>query len=83
MSGPQQSRVVKTITESPERDVDDVIEGAKTGEKITQIIVTLGQNASVSLQSYAKDEGTNKDDAARSLIEEGLSGKGYIKEEDE
>jgi len=82
MSGAQQTRVVKKMEEEPKADVDDVIEAAKTGEKITQIVVTLGAVLHRSLKQFAKDEGTTVDEAARSLIEEGLTGKGYPAEEE-
>jgi ParB family chromosome partitioning protein len=82
MSGPQQTRVVKKMEEEPSSDVDEVIEKAKTGEKITQIIVTMGAIQHQSLKQYAKDEGTKIDEAARTLIEEGLLGKGYKLEEE-
>ncbi len=80
MSGAQQSKLVKQIEEEPAASVDDLIEAAKTQEKITQIIVTLGATAHKGLSTYAKDEGTTMDDAARTLIEEALSGKGLLEE---
>ncbi len=81
MSGSQQKRIVKKIQERPTIDVDDVIESAKSGDKITQIVVTVGNVIHQSLKQYAKDEGSNMDDAALTLIEEGLLGKGYKVEE--
>lgn len=80
MSGAQQSKIVKDRAENPAVSVDEIIERAKTGEKITQILVTLTAGVHGSLQKYAKDEGTTLDDAARSLIEEGLSSKGFSEE---
>ncbi|MBN2564053.1 MAG: ParB/RepB/Spo0J family partition protein [Phycisphaerae bacterium] len=77
MSGAQQDRVVRKREDDPTADVSDVIEAAKTGEKITQIVVTIGTGLHQSLKQYAKDEDTSLDDAACSLIEEALSGKGY------
>jgi ParB family chromosome partitioning protein len=77
MSGVQQKRIVKTREDDPTSDVSDVIEAAKTGEKITQIVVTVGAGLHQSLKQYAKDAGTSIDDAASTLIEESLSGKGY------
>lgn len=44
------------------------------------MIVTLGSAAHKGLSTYAKDEGKTLDDAARTLIEEGLSGKGLMGE---
>jgi ParB family transcriptional regulator, chromosome partitioning protein len=81
MSGAQQTRIVKKLQEAPTSDVDDVIEAAKSGEKISQIVVTLGGVLHQGLKQYAKDEGTNIDEAALTLIEEGLTAKGYSVEE--
>jgi ParB family chromosome partitioning protein len=80
MSGAQQSKLVKQVAEEPAASVDQLIEAAKIGEKITQVDVTLGAMAHRALSEYAKDEGTTQDDAARTLIEEGLSRKGLLKE---
>jgi len=77
MSGAQQKRIVKNREEDPDADITEVIEAAKTGDKITQVVVTIGAALHQSLKQYAKDEDTNVDDAAGSLIEEALSGKGY------
>jgi len=80
MSGVQQSKLVKQIVDEPTASVDELIEAAKTGGKLTQINVTLGPSAHHGLSSYATDEGTTLDDAARTLIEEGLSLKGFLEE---
>lgn len=77
MSGAQQSRVVKTREEDPTKDVSEIIEAAKTGEKITQIVVTIGAELHQALKKFAKDEDTSVDDAAGSLIEDSLVSKGY------
>ena len=77
MSGAQQKRIVKDRKANPEAPVDDVIEGAKTGTKVTQIIVTLSVTVHTSLQSFAKSEGQNQDDAAATLIEESLQQRGF------
>ena len=57
--------------------VDDVIESAKTGTKVTQVVVTLSATVHSSLQSFAKEEGQTQDEAAATLIEEGLQQKGF------
>lgn len=82
MSEVQQSSVVKRRKKEPEGDVDEVIERAKTGEKITQIVVSMSANQHQSLKQYSKEEGCTIDEAARGLIEEGLAGKGYNVEEE-
>jgi ParB family chromosome partitioning protein len=77
MSGAQQKRIVKDRKSNPEAPVDDVIESAKTGTKVTQIVVTLSSTVHTSLQSFAKSEGQNQDDAAATLIEESLQQRGF------
>lgn len=80
MSGAQQKKIIKTATEKPSSSVDSMVEDAKGGGKITQIIVTIGETLHNSLNEYAKDEEMNQDDAAAMLIEDGLLSKGYMKE---
>jgi ParB family chromosome partitioning protein len=78
MSGAQQDRIVKKKAQEPEASADEIIESAKTGGKVVQVLVTLGQEVHKSLQSYAQAEGTSQDNAAADLISEALSGKGYL-----
>ncbi len=78
MSGAQQEKLKQERQESPETPVDDIIEQSKSGSKITQIVVTLSETSRSSLQQYAQAEGTTQDDAAGGLIQEGLSGKGFL-----
>jgi ParB family chromosome partitioning protein len=80
MSGAQQKKLVKKIEEDPTASKDELIEAAKSGDKIVQILVQLGAGAHQALSEYAKDEGTTLDDAARGLIEDGLNSKGLLEE---
>lgn len=77
MPGVQQDKLVKQRQEDPDTSVDDAIEEAKTGSKVTQVVVTLSSEVHKQLQAYAKAEEITQDDAARSLIEEALAGKGF------
>lgn len=76
MSGVQQAKLVQNIRDGADT-VEDAIENAKTGGKVTQITVTLTASVHKWLQSFASQEGTSQDDAAAGLIEEGLLGKGF------
>ena len=76
MSGVQQKDVVQKRQENPDADVDELIESAKTGSRIVQILVTMSGGAHAALKVYAKEEGTTLDDAARGLIESGLQSRG-------
>ena len=76
----QRKKIVEERKKHPERSVEDVIEGAKSGSRVTQIIVTVTHETHTALQQFARDEGTNQDEAAAALIEEALVGRGLIEE---
>ena len=78
MTGSQRKRVVRERHENPEKPVDDVIEDARTGSKVTQVIATVTQDVHSAIQQFAKDEGTNQDEATATLIEEGLVSRGLL-----
>ena len=78
MSGPQHQRIAKERKEHPERSVDDVIENAKTGSRVTQVVATVTRDTHRALQRFARDEGTNQDEAAVTLIEEALTERGLL-----
>lgn len=78
MSSANQRQLVDYRVLHPKRDIDEVIEHAKSGDKLMQISVTISDTINNALQRYAKDEGTNRADAAVSLIEEGLQNKGLL-----
>ena len=77
MSGAQRKNIQKKLIDSPSPSLDEVIEQAKSGEKVTQIVVTLGQQIHRSLTLFARAEGTTIDEAAAQLIENGLLGNEY------
>lgn len=77
MSGAQQRKLSQERKENPKASVDEVIEEAKTGSKVTQIVVTLTAEVHKSLQGYAEQEGMNQDDAAGTLIEQALQANGF------
>ena len=80
MSGVQRKKVAKDRKEHPEKSVDEAIERAKTGSKVVQINTTLTQDTHSALQQFAREEGTNQDEAAAVLIEEALTGRGLLEE---
>jgi hypothetical protein len=77
-SGIQQKKLVQVAQENPESDAAEIVVKAAEQPKITQILVTLGENVHRSLRQYAEDEGTTQDIAAAGLIEDALSQKGYV-----
>lgn len=78
MSGAQQSKIVESREQNPTVSSDQAIEDAKKGAKVTQVLVTLTSQIHGSLREYARAEDTSMDDAARLLIQGGLSEKGYL-----
>lgn len=80
MTGVQRKKITKERKEHPDRPVDDVIENAKTPANVMQVVATVTQDTHAALQRFAKEEGTNKNDAAVMLIEEALVGRGFLEE---
>lgn len=81
MSNPQRKKVGKSRKENPEKPMEEIIEEAKSGEKLMQMYVTLGHNAHKALQKYARSEAASQDAAAAGLIEDGLVNKGFLESE--
>jgi ParB family chromosome partitioning protein len=77
MSGAQQRKIQQAREENPAASTDAIIEQAKSGGKVTQIVVTLGQQIHRSLGQFANEEEISIDEAASQLIENGLSLNGY------
>ncbi len=78
MSNAAGKKFAKDISQaSPQKALDEVIEEAKTGAKITQIIVTLANTEVERLQHYSDTEGIDRDGAAGTLILEGLDRNGF------
>ena len=77
MTGAQQTNVVRKRKENPGGDISEIVEEAKSGAKVTQVVVTITANLHQCLKQFAKEEHTSIDDAASSLIEEALTSKGY------
>ena len=80
MSGAQQKKVVQERKKNPEKPVEDVIEAAKTGSKVVQIVATVTQDTHNAIRQFASEEGTNQDEATVALIEEALTGRGLLQE---
>lgn len=80
MTGAQRDKVVEDRQERPDKPVDEVIEDAKTGAKVTQIIATVTQSVHAALQQFAKEEDTNQPEAAAALIKEALIGRGLLED---
>ena len=82
MSDAQRRKIVKDRQDDPTLSADEAIEDAKSGGKITQVMVTLSSEVHAALGRYAKSEGANQDAAAAQLIRDGLFVHDYISEND-
>lgn len=80
MTGVQRKRIIQDRREHPDKPIDEIIEQARTGSRSVQIVVTVGRDAHTALQQFAREEGVNQDDAAATLIEEALAGRGFLEE---
>ena len=78
MSGPQRKSVVRQRKDNPEKPIDDVIETAKTGARVIQVVASVTQETHRAIQSFAADEKINQNDAVAGLIEEALTGRGLL-----
>lgn len=72
LSGAQQQKIVSEREKDNSLSAEQLIEDAKSGGRITQIVVTLSTEVRNSLQEYANQERTTVDDAAGKLIKDGL-----------
>ncbi len=78
LSGVQQKKIVTMQKERPEASVSEIIEEAKTTAKVTQVLVDLSGQMHAALQKFASDEEVSQNEAAATLIEEGLVSKGLV-----
>lgn len=78
MSGPQRKNVVQQRKDDPEKPIDDVIETAKTGARVIQVVATVTQDTHRAIQSLAREENVNQDEMVAGLIDEALSGRGLL-----
>jgi ParB family chromosome partitioning protein len=78
MSDAQRRKLVKERQDKPETTIADSIEQARTGSKITQMVVTLTSDSHGALQRFAKDQDVTQDEAAAGFIVEGLVSRGLL-----
>ena len=81
MSGVQRDRLVKERKKSPNKPIDEVIEQAKTGPRGNRLVLYVSQDTHTGIQRFAREESTSQDEAAIVLIEEALTGRGFLDEE--
>lgn len=78
MSSVQQRVLEKAALENTGASTEEIIEIGRKQPRVKEIKITISESLDQALSKYANDEGSNKDEAALSLIESGLSNKGYV-----
>lgn len=77
MPGVQRTKLVRARQRDSQADVDELIERAKSAEKVIQIIATVTEGVHTALRRVAVEERVNQDEAAAMLIEEALTHRGF------
>jgi len=80
MTNVQRKSIVKERKANKNSPIHDVIEQAKSGTRISQIVVTVTEDTHQAIRRFAKEEKITQDGAASTLIEEALSGRGLLEE---
>ena len=80
MTGPQQKKLAQERKKNPDRPIDDVIEDARTGSKVVQVVATVTQETHTALQQFAKAEEIKQDEAAATLLVEALIDRDFLEE---
>ncbi len=78
MSGPQRKNVVRERKQNPETPIEDVVENAKRGARVIQIIATVSRDTHRAIRTVAAEDKVNQDEAAAGLIEEALAERGLL-----
>jgi ParB family chromosome partitioning protein len=73
LSNQQRRSFVKVATEDPTESLEEKIEKGRKQPVLKQVVVTLEESLHKALQKFAHDESINQDEAAVTLIEDGLS----------
>jgi ParB family chromosome partitioning protein len=73
LSNQQRRSFVKVATEDPTESLEEKIEKGRKQPVLKQVVITLEDSLHKALQKFAHDESINQDEAAVTLIEDGLS----------
>lgn len=81
LSGAQTNAMIRAREDDPSRSAEDIIEEAKGGGKITQIVVTLTKDVHTAIGKYAIAHDTSADDAAGRLLREALQLNDFLEDQ--
>ena len=80
MTGVLRKRITQVREEHPEMTIDEVIERARSGSRVVQIVVSVTQSTHAAVQRFAIEEDRNQDDAVAILIDEALVSRGILED---
>lgn len=81
MATVQQKQLEKVATQDPTSSLEEILEAGRKQAKVKNLTITISEDVDGALASYAQEEGSDKNDAAASLIFSGLQEKGYVDDE--
>lgn len=81
MSGLQRKQLENAAKKNPNASAEEIIEAGRRQPREVHLSVVLSVELRDALDRYADDEGTNRADAAASIIENRLVADGYAKED--
>ena len=78
MTDVQRRELGRFRRDHPDRSMEDVLEAARSGIDVIQIVVKISDETHSALRRLAREENTNQDEAAATLIQEGLVERGLL-----
>ena len=78
LSGVQRKKFIEEYQKDPTLPIDDAMERAKSGSRISQVVVTVTERTKKALRQFAAEERVNQDEAAVALIEDSLNRRGML-----
>lgn len=77
LSNNQRKKIVDIAEASPDATVEELIEKGRTPPSEKRLTITIASELYSSLERFAKEESSKAEEAALTLIEQGLQEKGY------
>ena len=78
LTGVQQKKFIEIVKDNPDSSIDDAIEEAKSGSKVTSLVITVTERVHIAIKKFASEENSNQDEAAAALVEEALITRGWL-----
>ena len=80
MSDLQRTNVVRDRKRNPDKPIDEVVEDAKTGARVIQVVAAVSRDTHRAIRKVAAEERVNQNEAVAGLIEEALMERGLLEQ---